>query len=235
MGGIDPSATGDSPGPEPFNQETGKHVRTGNKGLLGPTSPAAQANRSWTVPVESIFRRVLVVVGVAPVVLVVALYAAPPIIRQSTNVYSLDFVARGNFQFGNPATFVVNYSLDPTPGVSTSMFALKIGTQFGANISLGVVPDGCTAGVRFVDNDVSPCVAPRFGWYAVIVGAGSNNGAGAVTATLGNQTFQWSPLGIELTHAVSFYIVSRPDLSGSGDVVSIYGINGANVIGQARL
>ncbi|MGA7923157.1 MAG: hypothetical protein WCA77_04200 [Thermoplasmata archaeon] len=173
-------------------------------------------------------------IGIVTVVLVAALYVAPTIIHQSTNVYALDLVGNGSFQFGNPATFVANFSLYPSPGLTTSMFGLRIGTQFGSNVSLGVVPEGCIAGASFVDNVSNPCGTPRFGWYAVIVQSGTGRNVSSVLATFGNQTFQWFPEGIALAHTDAFYVVSRPDLTGSGDVVSIYGVHGANVIGQAR-
>lgn len=133
---------------------------------------------------------------------------------------------------GSASSWEEFLTLDPTAGLTTSMFAFKLTNVGGTAQIPATVPSGCAYGVSF---SASVCGAGT-GWYAVVLSFSDT-----VLATFGNSTGVWGNLGpdtasgLVLTDSMNLVIVSNTSLAGIGDTLTAYATGANPVSGSTTL
>jgi hypothetical protein len=129
----------------------------------------------------------------------------------------------------NPAgnTFYDNFSVSPSAGLTTALFALKITTP-----SANVVPTSAAV-CSSASGGFVACSAPPTGtWYAVLVGPTGTWLASFPSSSGGSI---WNGGTVAVSAADSLAIISSGTLAGSGDSMTVYGVNGASATGSVTL
>ena len=193
-----------------------------------PIPIPSPSSRSRRRSVSSNTRLLLILVSVGVVCLLllflIAAYFASPIRSSEFIPYQLTF--------GSPTTTVpaaglswISFAINPTPGLSTSYFALQIGPYSGAPLPSGEAPSSCTTLSKLGAGD---CGVPvQGGWYAVLI----NNSTRSILNVYASGSWSSVPTILNLTMSLTVVSALSTSLTGSGDILSVRGTGGVSVIG----
>lgn len=146
--------------------------------------------------------------------------------------YELDMiVSSGSFTPGPPATGYVNLSLEPTVGLTTAMFGLRVVNGTSGSAQPLVSPSSaCVYGGW---PTAANCTSNGTGWYAVL-----ENPSGSVVATYGEAG--WSHMAPGSFSAVlalsdNLLLISSARYQGEGYLIEAFSTGSASVAGSAFL
>ncbi len=142
--------------------------------------------------------------------------------------YSLQMSNEGQ---STPAagTDFITLAINPTSGLTTGLFGLKVTNVLNLGVAAGVVTATCVTYATFT---AAHCAAPAANtWYAVLVFSNST------VASAWGSTSTWSGGTVALNAGMSLVVVtpSGTSLSGIGDSMDAYGTSGSSVSGSVTL
>lgn len=122
---------------------------------------------------------------------------------------------------GTPPAQYYLFSMSASPGLVTDEFGVTLTTPAGVGVPIA-------AGVACAGSFMS-CAAPAAAgsWYAVLVDSSGN--ALATYSSSG-----WSS-AVAVPNSPSLVLVANGSLSGTGDVLAVFGINGHTVSGSTTV
>ncbi len=179
--------------------------------------------------------------GVAPIIATILLVAITVVLAAvlyvlisgltgggTSTPYSLQMSNQGQ---SSPAagTYFITLAINPTSGLTTGLFGLKITNVVNIGITAGTPTATCITYAAFT---VAKCAAPAATtWYAVLVFANST------VASAWGATSTWSGGTVALNAGMSLVIVtpSAATFSGIGDTLGAYGTSGSSVSGSVAL
>jgi len=126
-------------------------------------------------------------------------------------------------------------SVTPTPGLVTSIFALKILTAGGTATAIGTIATTCFPQATAAVPQASCTVGVATGWFALLLSGGNLMASYAKNST--TSLYQWNYAPGTTTLAVNggyqLELVSQASLGG--DTITAYGTSTSTVTGQASL
>jgi flagellin-like protein len=129
---------------------------------------------------------------------------------------------------GGGTTWYVAVGLNPSAGIATTQFGLKVTTSTTtATLSAAVGGTGCTVGSSFTTG-ATGCAGVTAKWYAVLT-----NATGKIVATY--LSAGWSSSVTISGGSYTLYVMSATAYDGQGYTLSAYGTGSASVSGQVHL
>jgi hypothetical protein len=173
----------------------------------------------------------LALTGVVPLLLTVGIILVllpgirPPI--TSTHPPYILGMTNGGSSEPAPGVFAVDLALDPTAGLSTSMFALDLYNDTSGSVLPGSAPPSCAApaGASYTSFTPTHCGAPAAGWYAVLTFTNDS------VASVFDHSGTWSGAPVLLNATMQIFLVSGTNLTGTG-ALNTYGTGSTSVAGS---
>ena len=125
--------------------------------------------------------------------------------------------------------FYDNVSVGSTSsGPTTAVVGFEIITPSGTRVASAAAV--CTAAPA--GGGISTCSASSGGWYLVLVGP-TGNWLASFPSSVGGTSWNGGPVGI--TPADTLVLIYPTPLAGTGDMLDVFGINGASATGTTTL
>jgi flagellin-like protein len=199
-----------------------------NKGLRNSRRTSPWARRAKGRGVSPIIATILLVA--ITVVLAAVLYVLISGLTGggTSSPYSLQMSNKGQ---STPVagTDYITLAVNPTSGLTTGLFGLKITNVVHTGITAGTVTAAC---VQYAALTGANCAAPAANtWYAVLVFSNST------VASAWGSTSTWSGGTVALNAGMTLVIVtsSTTSFSGIGDTLSAFGTSSSSVSGSVTL
>jgi flagellin-like protein len=146
--------------------------------------------------------------------------------------YELGMSEIGNGGSGHNYTLTV--SIQPTSGLLTSAFGLKVSVPGGLTTypTVAISGTGCT--VAAATNVVTSCTGTLTGWYGVVVSLST----GYIVAIYSGTAPAWTYVTgttLALTGGYQLWLVSYGPLAGTGDTLAAFPTGSSSVSGQTSL
>jgi len=193
-------------------------------------SRSARFRRNRKRGVSPIIATILLVA--ITVVLAAVLYVLVSGLTKSGASTPYEIVMTATTQTSGTNTYFDIMALNPTTGLTTSMFGLKV-TQLGGT-TLTVLPTASLpAGCVFTAAPTPAiCTGVTGDWYGLIVSG--TTGLPVAMYTAGGWSYA-SGSTLALSNGYTLYVVSYVNLAGSGAVIGAFSTGTSSVSGQGNL
>lgn len=182
------------------------------------------------------------IVGIVAIVLLLAMASVLTVFLYEISVdvqphcpcdvpFTLGMLA-GNSSNPSPGLYFEAVKINPTTGLTTNLFGLRVVTPDASMLKVGVAPATCAAPDSGALTAFTPknCGASAGVWYAVLVF--ENTTIQSTYDSSGHWTGSAAPLE---RSTAEIYLVSDEKIAGSGDTISAFGTGPAAVSGVAVL
>jgi hypothetical protein len=141
--------------------------------------------------------------------------------------YSLAMVPEGQSAPG-AGTYYVTLAIDPTSGLTTSLFGMAITNATDVGISAGAVPSSCDLYATLSFANCAKATAASQAWYVVLVA--TNNTIANAYGSAG-----WTSPSIALNAGLTMVVITGATVSGIGCTLEAYGTGPSLVSGSTVL